>query len=180
MEKRKQTITPYMRERLLENRNGKLTSEQWKDMVMEPLVTLLLLLAPAILILGPRLVVFGIRGWWLVMLATIIAVSLTTLFRARRYARARVHFRELEAGQSPRPFWMFWKPQVLYDDNGAPMSFHKRLAPYMALQPYERYLVYYIEDADERVLLSMAPADHPDADQWQPSETFQRRYQQRA
>jgi hypothetical protein len=179
MEKRKMIVSPHMRERLMVNRNGKLTGEQWKDMVTEPLVTLLLLLAPAIVVLGPRLV---LTARFLCIGALIVAVVLgvVTLLRAQRYARTQVRFAELDGGETTAPFWQFWKPLRLYNQNGEPMVFPKRLAPYVVLQPDQTYLVYYLQDATELVLLSIAPADHPDAKLWQPTEAFQRRFQKRS
>lgn len=179
MEKRKMIVTPHMRERLLTNRNGKLTSDQWKDMVTEPLVTLLLLLAPAILVLGPRLALAA-RFLCPALLIGVFVLGIMLFFRARRYARARVRYAELYAGEGTPPFWMFWKAPVLFNQHGEALRFPKRLAPYVALQPDQDYMVYYLQDTAELVLLSIAPADHPDAEKWQPTETFHRRFQQRS
>src|SRR5690606_1373431 len=86
------TISQAMRARLTINRDGRLTSEQWKDLVTEPLVILLLVLAPLILILGPRLVALALRGWVLALVVVLLVVVVPIIARAWRYARLPVHF----------------------------------------------------------------------------------------
>ena len=88
------SVPPEMRGRLLSNREGKLTGEQWKDMVSEPLVIVLLLAAPAIMVLGPRLLL-GFRGFLFIAAVVLLVVMVPTLWRAFRYWRAPVHFAEL-------------------------------------------------------------------------------------
>lgn len=168
-----------MRARLLVNRHGKLTTDQWKDMVTEPLATLTLLFIPGAVILGPRLGAFIWGGFMMVTLAAIIALAVSLLLRARRYARAPVHFAILRAGDHIPPFWAYWRPTVLYAENGNATRFHKRLAPYTRLQRGQQYLVYFLQEDQANVLLSIAPADHPDADLWQPSAQFQSRLNRR-
>jgi hypothetical protein len=168
-----------MRARLVVNRHGKLTGNQWKDMVTEPLVTLLLLLAPTIMILGPRVMAVTVRGLWLVAIAFVLMVIVPMVFRAQRYARAPVHFDTFYAGDYPTSRLLFWKPLVLYTADGQPVRFVKRLAPRLRLNANRAYLVYYLKDARQHVLLSIAPVDHPDAAHWQPSETFQMRFNRR-
>ncbi|HEX2908734.1 MAG TPA: hypothetical protein VHO69_17820 [Phototrophicaceae bacterium] len=172
-------INEYMRARLLVNRHGKLTSDQWKDMVMEPLTTLVLVLFPGVVILGPRLGAFIWGGFTFVTLAALVVLAVSLATRARRYARAPIHFIQLRAGKHNPPFWAYWKPTTLYDDSGTPWRFGKRLAPYLRLQPDASYLIYYLQEAETNVLLSLAPAEHPDAELWQPSTNFERRLTQR-
>jgi hypothetical protein len=180
MEKpKKDAVSKEMRARLLANRNGRLTVQQYKDIITAPLATLLVLLAPLIVILGARLAVFA-RGLWIVLLIGIIGLLLTLLLRARRYARLPVHFAVLNAGEQPRAFWPLWKSQVMYTQAGEAVSFGSRLAPNLPLRPHADYLVYYLEDTGGRILLSLAPADHPDADQWQPTGVFDTRFKQRS
>jgi hypothetical protein len=169
-----------MRSRLMTNRHGKLTSDQWKDMVTEPLIVLLLLLVPLILFLGPRLLMLTARGIIFVWVIALIVVFVPMLFRARRYARAAVYFDRLYAGDHPGPAFLFWRPTVLYTEDGTEIRFKRRLAPVSQLRPNRAYLVYYLRDASEYVLLSMAPADHPDSHQWQPSSAFHERFARRA
>ncbi|GIL11722.1 MAG: hypothetical protein BroJett038_04420 [Chloroflexota bacterium] len=174
------SVNEHMRARLLVNRHGKLTTDQWKDMVTEPLTVIGLLLLPGILILGPRLGAFIWGGFALLTLLALAALAVLFIGRGRRYARAPVHFAVLQAGGGFQPFWAFWKPVVLHDISGEAVRFGKRLTPYTRLQPHRDYLVYYLKDRDTNVLLSLAPADHPDADLWQPSETFQNRFARRS
>ncbi len=174
---RNDPVNEYTRARLLVNRHGKLTTDQWKDMVTEPLVTVGLLLLPGVIILGPRLGAFIWGGFAAV---TLLALAALLIGRGRRYARAPVHFSVLHTGSSVRAFWAFWKPLTLYTAAGDTVQFGKRLTPYNRLQPNRDYLVYYLKDRDTNVLLSLAPADHPDADLWQPSEVFQERLARRS
>lgn len=172
------SVNEHMRARLLVNRHGKLTADQWKDMVTEPLVTLGLLLVPGILVLGPRLGAFIWGGFALVTLAALIALGVSLALRARRYARAPIHFAVLRPVNSP-PFWAFWQPLLFDTETGEQQQFGKRLAPYTRLQRDRHYLVYFLEEANTKVLLSLAPADHPDAALWQPSSHFESRLKQR-
>lgn len=166
-----------MRARLLSNRDGRLTPGQWRDMVTEPLVMLLLLLVPGIMIVGPRLF---IGAGWLIGLGGLAALAVVLLLRAQRYARLPVHYAVLSAADEFRPFWMFWKAQTFYTEAQKPLRFHKSLAPYLPLRGGERYLVYYLKDAGTNVLLSLAPADHVEASQWQPSPLFEARFKRRS
>ncbi len=178
MDKR-DSVNEYMRARLLVNRQGRLTTEQWKDMVTEPLAVLGLLLVPGVFILGPRLGAFIWGGFALVTVAAVIALAVSLALRARRYARAPVHFAVLRAGTATPPFWAFWQPTILYTDSGEPLRFGKRLAPYTRLQRDLVYLVYFLQEDKTNVLLSLAPADHPDAELWQPSANFHSRFGRR-
>ncbi len=173
-------ISQDMRNRLLTNRHGKLTSDQWKDMVTEPLTVLLLLLTPAIIILGPRITGLIARGWFVLLLGILLVVVVPLVFRARRYSRAPIYFEHLYAGDNPTSVLLFWRPQILFTEAGNERRFTKRLAPSLSLRPNRGYLVYYLQDANQTVLLSMAPADHPDAQYWQPSTTFHERFARRA
>jgi hypothetical protein len=168
-----------MRTRLLTNRHGKLTSDQWKDMVTEPLVVLLLLLAPAIMVLGPRMGALIARGWLVMLIGVLLALVIPMLFRAQRYARAPIYFEQLYAGDNPAASLMFWRPQIFYTQSGDERRFKKRLAPSLRLRANHAYAVYYLRDADQLVLLSIAPADHPDAAKWQPSTAFHERFARR-
>jgi hypothetical protein len=172
-------ISDEMRERLLTNRNGKLTVQQYKDVITAPLATLLVLLAPLIVVLGARFAVLTLRGLWIVLLIGLVAVLVPLVLRARRYARAPVHFAILSAGDQPRSFWQFWKPQIMFKEAGEAIAFRSRLAPYFPLRPNDEYLVYYLDENGGAILLSVAPATHPDSEQWQPTSVFQTRFRQR-
>ncbi|MDX1994237.1 MAG: hypothetical protein SF029_17760 [bacterium] len=172
------TVVPEMRERLLTNRTGKLTPAQWVDVVMQPVITLLVLMIPATVVLWTRLALLLRPG--LLVLGIITAVLLVTLVaRAVRYARTPVHYTTLEAKAGSAPFWMFWKPVRLYDETGNALIFRKRLSPRPIITPGRRYQVYYLKEAGENILLSLGPTDHPDAAQWEPDRFFQTRHKRR-
>jgi hypothetical protein len=177
---KREVVSKEMRARLLTNRHGKLTTDQWKDMVTEPIIKLLLLMVPAVLLLGPLAISMTARVLWVVGLAVLIVMVIPLVFRARRYARAPVHFATLYAGGNPLTPWLFWQADVLYTQSGEAIRFGKRLAPFTILKPDEAYNVYYLREANVNVLLSLAPADHQDSDLWQPSESFQARQAQRS
>jgi hypothetical protein len=180
MEKvKRDSVTSEMRERLLANRHGKLTSSQWWDMITEPLVILLLLLAPGMIILRSALVAMFIGGFWMIGTGALIGLGILLLIRARRYARMPVRFKTLYAGNESRPMWMFWKAWTLYDEAGKKVRFPKSLAPSIPLHAGEAYLVYYLDDGGSLVLLSIAPAEHPDAGVWKPSPVFEERLARR-
>lgn len=176
---RNDSVTEYMRARLLVNRHGRLTTDQWKDMVTEPLATLGVLLIPGVFVLGPRLGAFIWGGFALVTLAAVLALVISLALRARRYARAAVHFAILHGGAATPPFWAVWRPIVLYTEDGEAVRFGKRLTPYTRLQQNVPYLVYFLQDGTTNVLLSLAPAHHPDADLWQPSAAFHSQFGRR-
>ena len=174
------TISQAMRARLTINRDGRLTSEQWKDLVTEPLVILLLVLAPLILILGPRLVALALRGWVMALAVVLLVVVVPIVARAWRYARLPVHFATLYAGDYPGAVGFFRRKLELYTADGEAVRFNKQLAPPTSLRPNRAYLVYYLRENDRPILLSFVPADHPDADQWKPSASFHTRFAERA
>ncbi|MFW5692074.1 MAG: hypothetical protein ACOCX3_01850 [Chloroflexota bacterium] len=177
--KRNDPVTPEMRERLLENRSGKMTVAQWLDIVMQPMTALVVLLIPAGFLLLPRAVALFARGGWFIVLV-LVAIALSTfLMRAYRYARRPLRYATMDAVANTPPVWMFWRPLILRDEAGRVLRFRQRLAPRPPLARDETYHVYYLMDGDEPVLLSAAPVDHPDADQWRPSEDFAERSRRR-
>jgi hypothetical protein len=164
-----QSLPADMRQRLIVNRRGQLTPDQRRDLVMQPVVTLLLLL-PAILLYGPRFKGLLFAGGGMVGLVLVGLFVGLLMWRSYRFNHARVYATVLQAGKSSRSRWAFWKPLTLYTQTKQPVYFHRRLAPGLRLEPAQDYLVYYLQEADRQILLSLAPADHPDAAQWQPSE----------
>ena len=180
MEKPKRDgISRQAREQLLANRHGKLTTSQWWELISEPLVVLLLLLIPGILLFGYVLIDLLADGLWALGIIVVVALGVMLALRARRYARMAVEFAILYGGKEFRPSWMFWKARVLYDDTNKPVRFARTLTPLPALIPGKTYLVYYLNDGGRPVLLSIAPTDHPDADNWKPSVVFQERLSRR-
>ena len=175
-----QRISSGMRSRLERNREGRLAGEQWLAVVTQPLTALLVLLAPLVIVFGPRLLVFSLRGIGLIALLVFVLLLVPAIFRARRYARAPLHFAQLTAGASPVAFLFFWRSLVMQDAQGESLRFQRKLAPLPRLQPGQDYLVYYLQEADQMVLLSLVSADYPDAQRFQPTERFRRKAQQRS
>lgn len=169
---KRHTLVPEMKVRLDVNRHGRLMAGQWLDLTTGPALTLSMLVLAALVVFGGRgLALLAGRGWWLAVLLGIAAVLVPLVLRARRYARADVQFACLLGG-TPAPFY---RPQAFTDSEGRAVVFRQRLAPHTPLDEGREYLVYYLEDGEGKVLLSAAPADHPDAALWQPTETFRRR-----
>lgn len=173
------TLPATMRARLLVNRHGRLAADQWRELVMEPVVGLLLLMLPAAFILGPRLLALVAAGVWLVPVAGLVIVAAVLALRARRYARLPLHSATLYTNAAPRPGWALWRPDVLYTGAGEALRFRRWLAPRLPLRPNRAYLVYYLREDTRCVLLSLAPADHPDAESWQPGPAFHDRQARR-
>ena len=168
-------ILPEMRERLLTNSTGKLTVSQWTDIVTQPIVSLLILLVPLTFII-PRLI-WGF-GVWMIGFLLLILIGVI-LMRAFRYARLPVQFEKMQAEADSAPFWMIWRGSVLADDAGKQMRFNSRLAPPPRLKRQTTYDVFYLRDNDRLILLSIAPANHPDAKRWQPTKAFETRLKRR-
>jgi hypothetical protein len=168
-------VSTEMRARLLTNRDGRLTTDQWKEMVTEPLVKLLLLMVPGIILLGPRLYGLFFGGAWMLGLGGVLLLAVMLFLRAGRYARAPVHYQILNVREEIPRLRVFGRSQLLYIEDGDAIKFNKRLAPYLPLKSGQRYLVYYLQDVETNVLLSIAPADHPDVGSWQPTQLFYNR-----
>jgi len=167
------TVVPEMRERLEQNRYGKLTPGQWVDMILQPLGAVFAIMVPLGFVLLPRFVALMARGGWILTLVLIVIFLAVALFRAVRYARMPLHFAEMTAERNAPPLWAFWQPLALHHTEKDFMyRFRKRLSPRPLVERDRLYLVYYLLDHDEPILLSIAPVDHPDADLWQPTRTF--------
>ncbi|GAB4519642.1 MAG: hypothetical protein OHK0046_28820 [Anaerolineae bacterium] len=181
--KRGDSVVPEMRERLSANRSGKLLPSQWLDIVMQPIITLLLLIVPVTVIglpILPRLAVALFRGGWIVILLVIVVLVVSFMIRAARYARMPVQYGVFSTrSDSLPPVWMFWRAIRLYDEAGSMTRFSKRLCPRPLLLPDQQIIVYFLKEAEDNVLLSTAPADHPDVDLWQPDRYFEARLRRR-
>lgn len=165
-------VSPKMRERLLANRRGKLHNEQWREVVTEPIVTLLLLMVPAIMLLRSFLLTLFVGGLWMVGVGALVVGAFVLWRRARLYARIPVHSGIFQAGEKLPPHWMFWKPILLKTLNGAEIRFKHTLAPDKNLQPGQQYLVYYFNAANGNTLLSFAPTDFTEIESFKPSKNF--------
>ncbi|MCA9903265.1 MAG: hypothetical protein KC547_05355 [Anaerolineae bacterium] len=168
-----------MREDVRANRDGRLSTAQWVAISTDPLVTLLLLLAPAILIIGLRFPILFARAW-LILLVVLVLYGSMILLRARRYARARLHYKVLYAARPTLARWALKRSPSFYDDTGRVYRFMRWLAPRVSLTDDHAYIVYYLDDPRERVLCSLSPLTHPDAEKFQPTAEFHRRFERRA
>lgn len=174
-----ESLPRAMRERLLTNRYGRLTVNQWVDVVTQPLVAVLVLFIPLGFMLLPRLLVFARFGGLWGLVVVLAALALVLLPRAYRYARLPVEYAELTADAAP-PAWAFWRAPDFAGSDGKPLRFGLRLAPALRVDHGRRYLVYYMRDGDRHILLSAAPADHPDAAKWQPTGALETRLKRRS
>lgn len=178
--KRGDSVVPEMRQRLMENRGGKMTVSQWLDIVMQPVGALIALSLTAGVVMLPRTVMVLARGGWFFLLVLLAVIVVTMAFRAYRYARQPVHFAEMQAEVDTPPLWMFWRGLKLQAEDGKRYHLRKRLAPRPFIKRGERYIVYYLQDEGGPVLLSIAPTAHPDSERWQPTKQFDARYRRRA
>ncbi|GEM_PF-515874 len=180
MKRKVDILTDEVRERLAANREGALTTRQWIDLVTEPLTGFLVLLAPAILILGLR-VIPGLRiGFPMILLIGGALLAWLLISRARHYARMPVSFGRFFSDVRPRPVWQFWRPVMFYRENDDPLVFNNWQPPRAPLRFNAEYLIYYMEDRGKRTILSIAPADHAEAKRWLPTTQFHERYNRRS
>lgn len=178
MFKRKHDIvSPEMRNRLQANRNGRLTTDQWLSIVTKPLLWLVLLIGLAVIVFGPRMMLLSARYWWLGLTLIVLLFVVPLVLRARRYARLPIHFARLYSGMTALPFQ---RTTTLFTAADEAVPFRKRMTPMLRLRNDGEYLVYYLVDSSDRVLLSLAPADHADADQFLPTDSFKLRFNKRA
>lgn len=162
-------ITEALKQDILRNREGKLSSRQWLALVTEPIVSLMLLSVPMILLVGR----YGLMGRYIV-LALVLGFGLMTVFRAVRFARVKLVYRVVYAEQI-HPRWMFWRKLTLTTVGGDPMRFDYHVIQNLNLQQDQALLVYYVKVADRCILLSAIPQKHPQASLAHPIALFQRR-----
>lgn len=178
-------VTPEMRQRLLANRDGRLTPAQWGELIAQPLFMLILLCGMGIAALGTRMMLL-LRFWWLIIPLILLIIVTPMIFRAYRFARAPVRFTRLNAGVQPlRVFGKtlhFYIPnsETASETNGKLVKFSSRLTSRLPLVADVEYLIYYLDEPNGRVLLSAAPTDHEDADLWMPTKNFEIRQERRS
>lgn len=162
-------VSAEMRARLLVNREGRLHRRQMLDLVSQPLVVALLLAVPVVYVIGARATLLVVSPIWrLFLIATAIYLLLRMALRGWRYARMPVRFGVMRGtGYLPA---RFWQTPPLETEDGARIRFRERLAPPLRPRAGERYLVYYLQDGGDYILLSLAPADHPHAAAWYPAQ----------
>ena len=149
------------------NRDGRLSTRQRMELVTEPLTTLLLLSVPLILLAGR----YGPAGR-VIVLALIAGFALTMVMRALRFARVKLRYRVLFAEGLPAR-WMFWRKTTLASKSGDAVRFDHRLSGKLKIKPDQALHVYYVEAAGRRILLSMVPKRHPDAEVAEPTDYFE-------
>ncbi len=148
------------------NREGRLSSRQWLELITEPLTSLLLLSVPMVLLLGR----YGMAGRFLVI-ALIVGFLITVAMRAVRFARIKLCYRVLYP-EEIHARWRFWKKTTLASKSGESVRFDKRIASKVKLQPDHGMCVYYFDFGKRRVLVSMISEGHPKADIAEPSDVF--------
>jgi hypothetical protein len=165
-------VSPQMRERLLANRRGKLHNEQWREVVTEPLITILLLMVPVIILLRSFLLTLFVGGLWMVGVGALLAVGIMLFMRARRYARVPVYFGVFHTPNKLPSKFMLWKPIILVLSDGTLLQFRYSLASDKHFKVNQEYLVYYLKSAEGYTLLSFAPTDHLESHNWRPAKDF--------
>lgn len=165
------------------NRHGKLTSDQWLNLVTAPLPVLLVLATPVLLALfftPARLFLrFGPLASY-ALPALLVGMVVMLLFRARHYATLPLYQGVFYPGERGNTFWARLRRQItVYTPQGDPVLLDGFAADPPYLEPDTPYLMYYLEEPERRTLLSYAPTEHPDIDRWQPSERFHERQQRR-
>lgn len=156
------------RKDLKRNRDGRLSSRQWLQLITEPLTTLLLLSVPLILIAGR----YGPAGR-LIVIALIGAFVLTMAMRAWRFARVKLCYRLLYTdGLGSR--WKLWRKTTLASKSGESIRFDHRVSGRLKFEPDQALHTYFVEAGGRRILLAALPKRHPDAELAEPSAHFER------
>ena len=161
-------LTRELRNDLKRNREGRLSSRQWLQLITEPLTTLLLLTVPLILLVGR----YGLAGR-LIVLAVVAGFVLTMGLRALLFARLRLSYRVLYAEGLPAR-WKFWRKTTLTSKSGDAVRFDHHLGDRLKLKPEQALHVYYAEAGGRRILLSTLPKRHPQAELAEPGDNFER------
>jgi hypothetical protein len=174
----RKTVSNEMRTLLAVNRTGKIASAQRRDIVIAPLMTLLVWAIPLSVVFLPMVLRMTVR-LQVILPIVIVLYGGTMIYRAIHYSRASVQVATLTSSSSVASFWTFVRAVKLHDESGNVLQFGLWLAPRIQLKRKQAYLVYYLLDGDSNILLSIAPADHPDADQWQPSEQLKKKMERR-
>ncbi len=161
-------LTREARNDLKRNREGKLSSRQWLQLITEPLTTLLLLSVPLVLLVAR----YGLAGR-VIVLVLLAGFALTIGMRALLFVRVKLTYRVLYAEGLPAR-WKFWRKTTLTSKSGDEIRFEHRLAERLKLKPDQALHAYYVEAGGRRILLSMLPQRHSQADLAQPSDNFER------
>lgn len=148
------------------NREARLSTRQWLELITEPVVSLLLLSVPLVLVFGR----YGMAGRLLV-LALIAGFLVTVVLRAIRFARVKLCYRVLYAEQL-QPRWRFWRKIVFVSRDGDKVRFQHKIAGKLKIKPDDALHVYYISMGDRSTLVSVIPQEHPKSELAEPSDDF--------
>jgi len=182
--RKREPLSRMLRSWLSVNRTGKLASDQWLNLLTAPLLTLIWLAVPLVIIFvfSPARVLLRLGLYSrLAIPVFLVAVVMMLLLRARHYARLPLYRAVLYAdNQSLRPWTAVTGDVRLYDETGNIVKFDGFAASVPQLENDIPYLVYFLEEPSNRVLLSYAPLNHPDIDQWEPTDDFFNRQKRRS
>ncbi len=158
-----QAVPRYMRAWLRANERGRLTFDQWLELTTRPLLPLVLLAVPVLVMFAfnpvGMLRVVGLARYGTLLIVLVVAgIAAAIGLRGVRYTRLPVQGQHLYGGEQPNLAERLMRRQTLYTPKGAPVALHGRIGSAPRLLPDERYIVYYIEDREQRVLVSYAPA----------------------
>lgn len=161
-------VSPRMRQFLLANKKNKLHPDQKREIVFEPLISILLLMVPVIILLRGYLFTIFVGGLWMIGALGVLYGVFQLYRRSRRYARVKIFYGIYHTGEYLAPRWQFWKAISLMSQSGDSVRFKRSLAAEKYLQPNQNYIVYYVKENDDHILLSYAPTNHPEIDHWKP------------
>ncbi len=151
------------------NREGRLSTRQWLELITEPVISLLLLSVPMILLVGR----YGMAGR-MIVLALVGGFLLTIAVRAIRFARVKLVYRVLFV-ENLQPRWRFWRKTVFASRSGESVQFDHKVASKMKIKSEQALHVYYVSAGKRRILVSMIPQEHPKAELAEPSDDFVQR-----
>lgn len=177
--RKRQELSRMIHEWLKSNRNGRLTSDQWLNLVMEPLLPMVLLAIPLVvfMLFSPASRMFSFARYSrYAMPVFLVAMFVMLLLRARRYAVLPIFYDVCYAGEGKS--WVvsrFSRQLIVYAADGEPVTFNRFVAQPPHLESNMPYIMYYLDEPDRCTLLSFAPAEHPDAQNWQPTDDFRKR-----
>ena len=149
-----------------ENRKGQLAYDQRLNLILQPLGTLLLIVAPLLVLfaftpVGRLRVVALSRYGVLVFGVLLLALVVMLVLRTWRYTRLPVQQETLYGGERDR----LRRRITLYTASGQPVQFDNFVGGLPRLERDEPYVVYYYDEPTRRTLLSYTPTDYLDTHQ---------------
>lgn len=168
------TIDLEMRRRLSVNREGNLTSDQWLNLSLLPLMAMLFVFVPALLLLTVR---FRTAGFAVGMIGGIGLMLVFVTQRMARYARLPLCYEVMTATADLKSAQKGTFEFV--DERDELVRFSRHLTHGLTTRKDRPYHVYYLIDGRSRVLLSLAPYIDGEAHAWEPTAMFKARYEKR-